>query len=275
MRTGFRQDVLELARELGVTMVRYPGGNFVSGYRWEDGVGPRDQRPAPARPGLALASRPTQFGLDEFMTWARKAGVEPMMAVNLGTRGVEEALDLLEYAQLRRRHHATRTCASAHGVERAARHPAVVPRQRDGRPVADRRTRPPPSTARLAAETAKAMRQIDPRPGARRLRQFERAACRPSARGRRTVLDDAYDVRRLHLAARLLRGQRRRPRQLPRLGARHGPVHRGGGRDRRLRRGQALTSASGSTSRSTSGTSGTQSRFEAQDHLGTGPTRRG
>ena len=51
---GFRKDVLELTRELGVSTVRYPGGNFVSGYRWEDGVGPRDQRPAPPRPRVAL-----------------------------------------------------------------------------------------------------------------------------------------------------------------------------------------------------------------------------
>ena len=61
-RTASARDVLDLVRELGVTVVRYPGGNFVSGYRWEDGVGPAEQRPAPARPGLALASRPTQFG---------------------------------------------------------------------------------------------------------------------------------------------------------------------------------------------------------------------
>src|SRR6266545_2969805 len=88
---GFRQDVLELTRELGVTLVRYPGGNFVSGYRWEDGVGPVDQRPR--RLDLAWHSLETnQFGLGEFMRWAGKAQIEPMMAVNLGTRGVQEAL---------------------------------------------------------------------------------------------------------------------------------------------------------------------------------------
>ncbi|MDR2896019.1 MAG: alpha-N-arabinofuranosidase [Propionibacteriaceae bacterium] len=94
--SGFRGDVLELTRELGVTMVRYPGGNFVSGYRWEDGVGPVDQRPK--RRDLAWHSlEPNQIGVDEFMAWARLAGVEPMMAVNLGTRSVAEALDLLDY----------------------------------------------------------------------------------------------------------------------------------------------------------------------------------
>ncbi|GAA3446614.1 alpha-N-arabinofuranosidase [Planomonospora venezuelensis] len=94
---GFRTDVLELTRELGVTLVRYPGGNFVSNYRWEDGVGPVRERPA----RLDLAWRSLEgnaFGLNEFMAWAAKAGVEPMMALNLGTRGVAEALELVEYA---------------------------------------------------------------------------------------------------------------------------------------------------------------------------------
>ncbi|GHC79128.1 alpha-N-arabinofuranosidase [Nocardiopsis terrae] len=93
---GFRRDVADLVRELGVSTVRYPGGNFVSGYRWEDGVGPRDQRPV--RRDLAWHSIETnQFGLDEFMSWCRTLDIEPMMAVNLGTRGLAEALDLLEY----------------------------------------------------------------------------------------------------------------------------------------------------------------------------------
>src|SRR5919107_1173113 len=85
---GFRADVLELTRELGVTTIRYPGGNFVSSYRWEDGVGPLESRPT----RLDLAWRgiePNHVGLNEFMGWAAQAGVEPMMAVNLGTRGVE------------------------------------------------------------------------------------------------------------------------------------------------------------------------------------------
>ena len=98
---GFRRDVLELIRELGVAVVRYPGGNFVSNYRWEDGVGPRERRPR--RLDLAWGSTETnQFGLDEFMRWTAKAGVEPMIAMNLGTRGVQDALDLLEYANVPR-----------------------------------------------------------------------------------------------------------------------------------------------------------------------------
>src|SRR3954454_20507026 len=93
---GFRQDVLELVRELGPTLVRYPGGNFVSSYRWEDGVGPAAERPL--RLDLAWASlEPNPFGLHEFMAWSGQAGVEPMLAVNLGTRGVAEAAELVEY----------------------------------------------------------------------------------------------------------------------------------------------------------------------------------
>ena len=93
---GFRSDVMELVRKLGVTLVRYPGGNFVSGYDWEDGIGPRELRPR--RLDLAWSSVETnQVGVGEFRRWAEKVGVEPMMAVNLGTRGVAEARDLIEY----------------------------------------------------------------------------------------------------------------------------------------------------------------------------------
>src|SRR5947208_3611494 len=93
---GFRTDVAALVRELGVTLVRYPGGNFVSGYDWTDGIGPREQRPA--RLDLAWHSiEPNDVGTDEFMSWARKAGTEPMLAVNLGTSGVDAARHLGDY----------------------------------------------------------------------------------------------------------------------------------------------------------------------------------
>ena len=76
--------------------MRYPGGNFVSGYNWEDGVGPVDQRPA--RLDLAwFSTEPNHFGTNEFMDWCKAAGVEPMMAVNLGTRGGDAARNLVEY----------------------------------------------------------------------------------------------------------------------------------------------------------------------------------
>ncbi|MGW6129528.1 arabinosylfuranosidase ArfA [Cellulomonas sp. NPDC055163] len=96
---GFRGDVIELTRELGISTVRYPGGNFVSGYRWEDGIGPRDQRPT--RLDVAWhSSDPNLVGVDEFMRWTAKSGTEAMMAVNLGTRGIQEAMDLLEYCNV-------------------------------------------------------------------------------------------------------------------------------------------------------------------------------
>ena len=96
---GFRGDVLELVKKLGVPIVRYPGGNFVSNYHWEDGIGPKDKRPV--RPDLAWRSIETnQVGIDEFQSWAKKADTEVMMAVNLGNRGVEDALNCLEYCNL-------------------------------------------------------------------------------------------------------------------------------------------------------------------------------
>jgi alpha-L-arabinofuranosidase len=97
---GFRRDVIDLIRQIDVPTVRYPGGNFVSGYNWEDGVGPKDKRPAK----LDLAWRtlePNLFGVDEFCAWAKQAGTDPMMAVNLGTRGPDEARNLVEYCNHR------------------------------------------------------------------------------------------------------------------------------------------------------------------------------
>ena len=93
---GFRQDVLELVRKLNVPIVRYPGGNFVSGYNWEDGTGDKAKRPR--RMELAWQVVETnQVGIDEFQEWAKRAGSDVMMAVNLGTRGPEEARNCLEY----------------------------------------------------------------------------------------------------------------------------------------------------------------------------------
>ncbi len=93
---GFRQDVSTLCQALKIPMIRYPGGNFVSGYEWQDGIGPKEQRPV--RLELAWQSIETnQFGLHEFMSWCQKIGSQAMMAVNLGTRGISEARNLLEY----------------------------------------------------------------------------------------------------------------------------------------------------------------------------------
>lgn len=96
---GFRTDVIDLVKELGATTIRYPGGNFVSGFRWRDSVGPRENRPA--RLDLAWHSTETnQVGVHEFSHWLHKVGSELMMAVNLGTAGTQEALDLLEYCNI-------------------------------------------------------------------------------------------------------------------------------------------------------------------------------
>ncbi len=93
---GFRGDVIELIKELNVPIVRYPGGNFVSGYDWRDGVGPKEKRPT--RLDLAWHTTETnEFGTDEFMKWCKKTGITPMMAVNMGTGTIKDAAQLVEY----------------------------------------------------------------------------------------------------------------------------------------------------------------------------------
>ena len=94
---GFRKDVIDLVRRLRIPVVRYPGGNFVSGFNWEDSVGPVADRPK--RLDLAWFTTETnEVGLHEFADWARKAGSEVMYAVNLGTRGADAARNIVEYA---------------------------------------------------------------------------------------------------------------------------------------------------------------------------------
>lgn len=93
---GFRGDVAELIRPLRLSHIRYPGGNFLSGYRWQDGIGPKHLRPV--RPELAwFALEPNQVGTDEFLRWCERLGVSPMLGVNLGTGTPQDAVDLLEY----------------------------------------------------------------------------------------------------------------------------------------------------------------------------------
>jgi len=156
---GFRTDVLELTRELGVTMVRYPGGNFVSDHRWEDGVGPVEERPR--RHDRAWHSTETNaFGLGEFVAWAERAGVEPMQAINLGTRGVQEALDLLEYANA-----PAGTELSDRRVEHGRSEPYGIRlwclgNEMDGPWQIGHK--PAGAYGQLAAETARAMRREDP-----------------------------------------------------------------------------------------------------------------
>lgn len=156
---GFRQDVSKLITDLQVPIVRYPGGNFVSGYNWEDGVGPKENRPRK----LDLAWRVTetnQFGTNEFVDWARSVNTEVMMAVNLGTRGIDEARNLLEYcnhpggtywSDLRKQHgweqpHAIKTWCLGNEMDG----PWQI-----GHKTAD-------EYGRLALETAKVMKWVDP-----------------------------------------------------------------------------------------------------------------
>src|SRR4051794_20967561 len=156
---GLRPDVVDLVRELGVTTVRYPGGNFVSNYRWEDGVGPVEERPR--RLDLAWHTTETnEFGLNEFLRWARLTGVEPMLAVNLGTRGPAETLELLEYCN-----HPSGTTLSSRRAAHGAKDPHDVRmwclgNEMDGPWQTGHKTAE--EYGRLAAETARAMRQYDP-----------------------------------------------------------------------------------------------------------------
>ena len=156
---GFRTDVIDLVKELGVPIVRYPGGNFVSNYMWEDGVGPRAERPR--RLELAWRSLETnEVGLNEFSKWAKKAGSEVMMAVNLGTRGVADACNLLEYCN-----HPGGTKYSDLRISHGVKEPHDIkvwclgnemdgPWQLGGKTAGE--------YGRLAEETAKAMKLIDP-----------------------------------------------------------------------------------------------------------------
>ncbi|PPG28815.1 alpha-L-arabinofuranosidase [Pseudoclavibacter sp. RFBG4] len=156
---GFRRDVIDLVRELGVSAIRYPGGNFVSGFRWEDSVGPKAERPR--RLDLAWHSTETnEVGLHEFATWLDKVDSELMLAVNLGTRGTLEALDLLEYSnipsgtQLSDQRIANgRT--DAFGVKMWCLGNEMDGPWQLGHRSAD-------DYGKIASQTAKAMRQIDP-----------------------------------------------------------------------------------------------------------------
>src|SRR5437762_418485 len=119
---GFRKDVIQEIRQMGVPIVRYPGGNFVSGYNWLDGVGPKVSRPRVL--DKAWDSIDTnQFGTNEFMAWCKAVGAEPLMGLNLGTGTAEEAAALVEYcnsdqgtkwSELRRKH----GFADPYGVKR-------------------------------------------------------------------------------------------------------------------------------------------------------------
>lgn len=186
---GFRQDVAALIRELGVSAIRYPGGNFVSGYNWEDGVGPRESRPL--RKELAWGcTEPNLVGTDDFCAYCRRMDIDPIMAINLGTRGADDARNLVEY------------CNSEAGTLYADRRVAngytqphnirmwCLGNEMDGDWQIGHKTAA--EYGRLAHEAAKVMRMVDP--------GIELVLCGSSnsiiasfPQWEATVLDEAYD----------------------------------------------------------------------------------
>ncbi|SDQ29814.1 alpha-N-arabinofuranosidase [Microbacterium sp. cf332] len=186
---GFRADVVELVRELGVSTIRYPGGNFVSGYRWEDGVGPHDERPR--RLDLAWHSTETnEVGLHEFARWLELVGSDLMLAVNLGTRGTQEAIDLLEYVNSDADTSWTRQRAANGRRDPFAVRMWCLGNEMDGPWQLGHRNAD--DYGKLASRTAKAMRMLDP--------DIELVVCGSSGSGmptfgswERTVLEHTFD----------------------------------------------------------------------------------
>ena len=186
---GMRKDVLELVRELKVPIVRYPGGNFVSGYHWEDGVGPKAERPAKVDLAWHVIES-NQFGLNEFADWAKKAGTEVMMAVNLGTRGPEEAKDILEYCNFKKGTYYS-DLRRKHGYEEPHNIKLwCLGNEMDGPWQMGHKTAK--EYGRAAAETGRLMKFLDP--------DIETVACGSSSLGMDTfgyweeeVLSECYD----------------------------------------------------------------------------------
>ncbi len=187
---GFRKDVMDLVKELQVPIVRYPGGNFVSSFNWEDSVGPVNERPK--RLDLAWRSLETnEFGLNEFSKWCEQVGADVMMAVNLGTRGVADACNLLEYCN-----HPSGTKYSdmriAHGVEKPHNIKTwCLGNEMDGPWQYGAKTME--EYGRIAVETGKAMKRIDP--------TIELVSCGSSNTGmptfpqwEATTLEHTYDI---------------------------------------------------------------------------------
>ena len=188
-KTGFRRDVIEKVRELGIPVVRYPGGNFVSGFNWEDSIGPRDQRPK--RLDLAWGTTETnEVGLHEFAEWAKKANTEVMYAVNLGTRGADAARNVVEYCN-----HRSGSYWSDLRIKNGAKNPFNIKlwclgNEMDGPWQMGQKTAY--EYGRAANEAAKMMKWVDP--------SIELVACGSCAHDMPTygsweyeVLDQCYD----------------------------------------------------------------------------------
>lgn len=188
-KDGFRCDVKDMIKELQVPIIRYPGGNFVSGYNWEDGVGPVEKRPR--RTELAWGTIETNaIGTNEFCNWAKNIGIDVMMAVNLGTRGADEARNLVEYcnheggtywSDLRKSH----GYSQPHNIKTWCLGNEMDAPWQIGAKTAE-------EYGRVACETAKMMKWVDP--------SIELVACGSSGRGmptfgqwEATVLEHTYD----------------------------------------------------------------------------------
>jgi alpha-L-arabinofuranosidase len=186
---GMRGDVAALVRDLGMPYVRYPGGNFVSAYNWEDGVGPVSARPV--RLDLAWhSSEPNTVGLHEFATWCDTVGTQMMLALNLGSRGLDAARNLVEYVN---------GPVGSHWGDMRARNGRAEPfgcrlwclgNEMDGPWQVGHKTAD--EYGRLANETAKTLRAFD--------RQVELVVCGSSNADmptypdwERTVLEHCYD----------------------------------------------------------------------------------
>ncbi|EJJ26998.1 arabinosylfuranosidase ArfA [Rhizobium sp. CF142] len=186
---GFRRDVIDLVQQLDTPYCRYPGGNFVSAYDWQDGIGPRSERPV--RLDLAWRTRESnQIGVNEFVDWCKKAKTEPMLAVNLGSRGLDSARNFLEYcnhpggtywSDLRRKH----GWEAPHNVKLWC-----LGNEMDGPWQVGHKSAH--EYGRLADETAKAMRNFD--------KSLELVVCGSSHSDMKTypnweaeVLDECYD----------------------------------------------------------------------------------
>ena len=187
---GFRKDTIELVKELNVPIIRYPGGNFVSGYCWEDGVGPKEKRPS--RVDLAWSVIETnQFGLNEFVDWTKAVNSQVMMAVNLGTRGVEDAKNLLEYCNFSGNSKYS-DLRKSHGYEKPHNIKTwCLGNEMDGPWQMGHKTAE--EYARLAHETGRVMKMMDP--------NIELVACGSSSSSmptfgswEATLIDECYDT---------------------------------------------------------------------------------
>ena len=180
---GFRRDVLSLVKRLNVPVVRYPGGNFVSGFRWEDSVGPREMRPK--RLDLAwMTTETNEVGIHEFADWAKKADTEIMYAVNLGTRGPDDARNVVEYLN-----HPSGSLYSDMRIKNGRRDPFGVKlfclgNEMDGPWQMGAKTAE--EYARTACEAAKLMKWVDP--------SIELVACGSSSSRMPTFGDWEYRV---------------------------------------------------------------------------------